>query len=164
MLEEKQISFVDEEDKFININNRRYLGNKYKLLDFINKITNENCKGIKSVADIFGGTGVVADNFNNMDKDIIVNDILYSNYIMYYTWFDSEEVDYFKIKRYIDKFNKMTVIEENYMSQNFGNTYFTVENARKIGYIREKIDNLYKKEKINFREKCILITSQRIKD
>lgn len=159
MLEQKQISFGDEEDKFININNRRYLGNKYKLLDFINKITDENCEGIKSVADIFGGTGVVADNFNNMDKDIIVNDILYSNYIMYHTWFDSEEIDYFKIKRYIDKFNKMTVIEENYMSQNFGNTYFTVENARKIGYIREKIDNLYKKEKINFREKCILITS-----
>ena len=42
MLEQKQISFGDEEDKFININNRRYLGNKYKLLDFINKITDEN--------------------------------------------------------------------------------------------------------------------------
>lgn len=35
------------------INNRRYLGNKYKLLPFITKVVSEECSDIKSVADIF---------------------------------------------------------------------------------------------------------------
>ena len=41
----------------LDINNRRYLGSKYKLLNFIEKIVNENCKDIKSVIDVFAGTG-----------------------------------------------------------------------------------------------------------
>ena len=45
----------------LDINNRRYLGSKYKLLNFIEKIVNENCKDIKSVIDVFAGTGVVGD-------------------------------------------------------------------------------------------------------
>jgi hypothetical protein len=34
------------------INNRRYLGNKYKLLSFITSVVSAECKDIKSVADI----------------------------------------------------------------------------------------------------------------
>ena len=49
--------------KTLLINNRRYLGNKYKLLPFIRKITNDECDNIESVADIFAGTGVVASSF-----------------------------------------------------------------------------------------------------
>lgn len=155
-----QINFLeDQTNKKFNINNRRYLGNKYKLLDFINKVVEENCKGINSVADIFAGTGVVAKNFYSKEKNVIVNDILYSNYLIYYTWFDSEKVNIQKLKQYIDEFNKTEVQEENYMSINFGGNYFSKKNAKKIGYIREHIENLFKKKFINFREKCILITS-----
>ncbi|EAK5848064.1 DNA methyltransferase, partial [Campylobacter lari] len=57
-----------------NISARRYLGNKTKLLPFILNIINKNCKNIKSVADIFSGTGVVASAF--IDKIIYTNDIL----------------------------------------------------------------------------------------
>jgi hypothetical protein len=32
----------------------------------------------------------------------------------------------------IDYLNRLKVEEENYFSKHFGNTYFTVENARKI--------------------------------
>ena len=35
------------------INNRRYLGNKYKLLPFITKVVNDECSDIETVADIF---------------------------------------------------------------------------------------------------------------
>lgn len=45
------------------INNRRYLGNKYKLLPFITKVVSEECSDIKSVADIFAGTGAVSSAF-----------------------------------------------------------------------------------------------------
>lgn len=34
--------------KTFNISNRRYLGNKYKLLDWIKQIVNENCVDVNS--------------------------------------------------------------------------------------------------------------------
>lgn len=34
------------------INNRRYLGNKYKLLSFITSVVNGECADIETVADI----------------------------------------------------------------------------------------------------------------
>ena len=54
----------------LDINNRRYLGSKYKLLNFIEKIVNENCKDIKSVIDVFAGTGVVGDLFLKKGKEV----------------------------------------------------------------------------------------------
>jgi len=35
------------------IQNRRYLGNKFKLLDFIKEVAEENCSEVETVADIF---------------------------------------------------------------------------------------------------------------
>ena len=58
--------------KVLKINNRRYLGSKYKLLPFIKKIVGEQCPGIHTVADIFAGTGAVASAFT--DKKLITND------------------------------------------------------------------------------------------
>lgn len=62
------------------INNRRYLGNKYKLLSFIKETVNEHCENVNSIADIFSGTGSVSSAF--WDLQIITNDILYINYIL----------------------------------------------------------------------------------
>lgn len=39
--------------KSTNINNRRYLGNKYKLLPFIKKVVDSECTDIEIVVDIF---------------------------------------------------------------------------------------------------------------
>lgn len=143
--------------KTIKINNRRYLGNKYKLCSFIKNVVDENCEGVKSVADIFAGTGSVADAFS--DKNLIVNDYLYSNYISNYAWFSSQEYNAKKIESIITEYNALKNLEENYMSINFANTYFSEDDCKKIGYIRENIDKLYVKGEINFREKAILITS-----
>nr|ADD81211.1 DNA methyltransferase [Geobacillus stearothermophilus] len=144
-------------DAKLQIHNRRYLGSKYKLLPFIWKVVSENCKDIKVVADIFGGTGVVADFFNKKGKTVIVNDILYSNYLSYLTWFSDEKIDYEKIEYLIAHFNQVQPREDNYVSAHFGGTYFTVENARKIGFIREEIEKIG--DSLSFREKAILITS-----
>lgn len=143
-------------EKF-SINNRRYLGSKYKLLSFINDTIVNNCENVKSIADIFGGTGVVADLFYNQGKQIIVNDLLFSNILAYNTFFSQQHIDKKKIKNLINEFNNKEVIEDNYFSINFGNSFFTIENARKIGYIREKIEEL--KSELNERERSILITS-----
>ncbi|ELC8387033.1 DNA adenine methylase [Clostridium perfringens] len=156
---EKKENNSSVEKVFFEVNNRRYLGSKYKLLDFITSTVEENCNGINSVADIFGGTGVVANKFNQKGKAIIVNDILLSNYYSYLTWFGNETVDIKKITNYISEFNNKECRRDNYVSNNFGGTYFTIDNAKKIGYIREKINQLKIKKQINDREEAILITS-----
>lgn len=138
------------------IHNRRYLGSKYKLCPFINWVYENKCFDIESVADIFAGTGVVAQMFNYFGKQVIVNDILQSNYLIYQTFFSDEKINYSKLEDIIFDFNLLNIAEENYFSQNFGDSFFTMENARKIGYIREEIDNM---GNINSREKSILITS-----
>lgn len=51
------VAVKKENYKTSYINNRRYLGNKYKLLPFITKTVKNECENIKSVADIFAGTG-----------------------------------------------------------------------------------------------------------
>ena len=148
----------DKESKvYFEINNRRYLGSKYKLLDFINGVVRDNCTNVNIVADVFGGTGVVADSFFEQGKTIIVNDILESNYHSYNTWFGNGEIDINKVRNIINEFNNIDILDNNYMSQNFGGTYFTVENAKKIGFIREEIEKL--SNEITEREKSALITS-----
>ena len=62
--------------KSTKINNRRYLGNKYKLLPFIKKVVDSECTDIEIVVDIFSGTGAVASAFQ--DKQLVTNDIMYS--------------------------------------------------------------------------------------
>lgn len=141
----------------IKINNRRYLGNKYKLLPFISEIVNKECSNILSFADIFAGTGSVSSLFGN--KEIITNDLLYSNYISNVAWFGSQQYNYNKITDYIIEYNNLEVHEENYMTNNFANTYFSYSDCSKIGFIREDIELKYKKDIINDREKAILITS-----
>ena len=59
--------------KKLNINNRRYLGSKYKLLDFINETIEKNCGEFESIFDVFGGTGVVSNYFYEKGKKIYIN-------------------------------------------------------------------------------------------
>lgn len=143
--------------KTTNINNRRYLGNKYGLLPFIKSVVDNECEDIDVVVDIFAGTGAVASAFQ--DKQLITNDIMYSNYICNYAWFSSEQYDRALIENIIDSYNAMNIEEENYMTQNFADTYFSREDCSKIGFIREDIEQKYQQQVINFRERALLITS-----
>ena len=143
------------DDSYLKIENRRYLGSKQKMLNFIEKVVNENTTGVNIVADIFGGIGVVSDLFRKQGKKIIINDILHSNYVCFKTWFGNQEVNYEKIVRLIDELNNLKPVKENYVSHNFGGKYFSNENAKKIGAIRQKIDTY----DVNEREKAFLLTS-----
>lgn len=143
--------------KTTQINNRRYLGNKYKLLDFIKSTVNRECSAINTVADIFAGTGSVASAFS--DKKLITNDLLYFNYICHVAWFGAQKYDKEKIIDLVCFYNAVQPNKENYMSENFSDTFFSAEDCRKIGFIREDIENKYKNNQINARERAILITS-----
>lgn len=139
------------------INNRRYLGNKYKLLPFIKSVVERECGNIESVADIFAGTGAVASAFT--DKRLITNDNLYSNYICHLAWFSPMAYSADKIKRLIVIYNVANPIADNYMSDTFGDTFFSHADCRKIGYIREDIEVRFASGEINERERALLITS-----
>lgn len=139
------------------INNRRYLGNKYKLLPFITGVVKSECSDIEVVADIFAGTGAVSSAFT--DKTIITNDLMYSNYICNYAWFGAEVYDPQTIVDYVVRYNAKTGCGENYMTCNFADTYFSRSDCAKIGYIREDIEHNYKRGNLNKRERAILITS-----
>lgn len=159
LAEKTETEFVVEtpKAKTTKINNRRYLGNKYKLLDFIKGTVERECKGITTVADIFAGTGSVASAFS--DKKLITNDLLYFNHVCHVAWFGSEKYDEEKIENLICYYNAVNPKEENYMSLNFADTFFSLEDCRKIGFIREDIETNYKEKKINARERAILLTS-----
>ena len=144
--------------EYFELNNRRYLGNKYRLIPFIKKVVEDNCENCSSFFDVFSGTGVVADAFREFN--LITNDLLYSNYVIHYAFFSDDEFNQGKLMRIIDKWNNISIIkEENYMSENFGGKYFSQEASKKIGYIREEIAILSKNGEINKREECILISS-----
>ena len=70
-----------------NINNRRYIGSKTKLIEWI--FENLKLQNIKIVCDIFAGSGVVSKQFTNIPQitNIILNDLLYSNEIIYSAFF-----------------------------------------------------------------------------
>lgn len=141
--------------KTFTIQNRRYLGNKYKLLQFIEEIVDKECKNSKVFLDIFAGTGVVGASFNRADRIVIVNDILSSSFACLNT-FLATSFDYrLKVNEKITYLNNINPKGENYISKNFGGTYFSKSNARKIGAIREKIETIAESEV----EKNILICS-----
>jgi len=139
------------------INNRRYLGNKYKLLPFITSVVAKHCKDIRTVADVFAGTGAVASAFT--DKILITNDNLYCNYICHIAWFNPQPYSKDKIAQIINYYNSIDVNSDNYISEHFADTFFSLADCRKIGFIREDIEHQHRAGAINERERALLITS-----
>ena len=137
------------------IQNRRFLGNKYKLLNFIEDIVNERCGEVGTFLDIFSGTGVVGHRFNSLKTKIISNDTLQSNFIPLKAFLGTTSLDLNLMKGIIDSFNELHAHRDNYFSEHFGNRYFTVENARKIGLIRQKIEDMNIDDSLRY----VLITS-----
>ncbi len=148
---------VTSEYKTSMINNRRYLGNKYRLLPFIIRVVNEEHLNFDVLADIFAGTGAVSSAFT--DKTIITNDLMYSNYICNYAWFAAQAYDQKKIINCIVEYNAYSKLSDNYMTENFSDTYFSRNDCSRIGYIRQDIEDKFNSEEINSRERAILITS-----
>lgn len=139
------------------INNRRYLGNKHGITGFIRKIVDTHCPGVETVADIFTGTGAVANAF--IDKTIITNDLLYSNYLSSIAWFSSQQYRPGVIVRFVGFFNDLETDEDNYVRRNFADTYFRADDCSVIGEAREIVKQAYDRGIINEREHAILVTS-----
>ncbi|MDI1496076.1 MAG: modification methylase [Cenarchaeum symbiont of Oopsacas minuta] len=137
------------------LKSRRYIGNKSKLIKFIKDAVYENCGHIESFCDIFAGTGSVSQAFNDSETKILSNDYLLSNYYALRTFLFHDD-SYFE--SIVDKINYLNLLKpssNNYFSIRYGGTFFTKNNAIKIGTIRNAINRITK----NQQEKEILITS-----
>jgi len=129
-----------------NINNRRYTGSKSKLSEWIRNIIIEECKNSESFCDIFAGTGVVTYTMFDDYKEFIINDFLYSNEVIYNGFFGNKSYDYEKLIKIAKKYRSLNVneLKPDFVTNNYGNKYFSMEDALKIDYIRNDIENRHK--------------------
>lgn len=142
----------------MRINNRRYIGNKFKLLPFISGVLDSEQIKFNSIADIFAGTGVVSEYFLDNQKHVIINDILYSNFIFYTAWLSNEHYNPKLITEILDYYNNSDdYLKDNYFSDTFSNTYYHYEDAKKIGSIREHLESI--KSILLNREYAIILAS-----
>lgn len=141
------------------LQNRRYIGSKHKLIEWIFSIINKECEKGNSFADIFAGTGVVSAVAARHFKKIILNDFLYSNYAIYQAFFGDGKWNKNKIDNIIKDYNNINSedLEDNYFSEYFGGKYFSQNSSKIIGFIRKNIEE--NKNNLTNKEYYILITS-----
>lgn len=139
------------------LENRRYIGSKAELADWILNIIQEQCVG-SIFTDIFAGTAIIGKRASKIYEQVILNDFLYSNNIIYKAFFEDKEWDSKKVQNYISYWNNYdkTKIEKNYFSQNYGGKFFSDLDCKIIGAIR---DDLEQNNEFNDKEKNILIAS-----
>ena len=133
----------------------RYIGSKNLLLEEIDKFLTPHLSGEeKTFLDLFGGANVVSAFFKKR-YSIISNDILYFSFVNAKAIIEgNDELQYVELSKkgiknpieflesealkYIEK-NHVGYYEESY-SPTGGVMYFTVENAKKIDYIRKQLE------------------------
>ena len=172
----------------LNLSSRRYTGSKTKLLESIDEalLKHFDYKGCENLSffDVFAGTGVVSEYFIQKKEfsHLIINDFLESNFVIYKAFFASKEYakesfDKAKLDFYAKTFNELDVLldshstlkhnfhtdleilQDNYYSQHFGNAFFSFNDAKKIGFIRDELDNLLESKEITKQEFTILLAS-----
>ncbi|MBQ7257915.1 MAG: DNA adenine methylase [Abditibacteriota bacterium] len=141
---------------YLEIHNRRYTGCKYKLVDWIDELISENCSG-ESFCDIFAGTGVVTAKELNRFNRFIINDLLYSNNIIYNAFFLNEDYNLRILEEFVYDILNSHNIQDNFISLSYGNRYFSYNDAKIIGHIRKEIEK--NKHLFNYKEYSILLTS-----
>lgn len=148
-----------EKENYINLESRRYIGSKAKLVNWIiETILIETGKN-KSLIDFFSGTASVSKSASKYFQEIIVNDILYSNKIIYKAFLKKDNWDKEKIQSILNNYNiiEPSILPENYFSENYGGKFFDHLNAKLIGYIREDIE--IKKNNLNEKEYSVILAS-----
>ena len=122
--------------------NRRYLGNKSKLADWILGIILAEAHDARSFLDLFAGTGAVGNKALSCYEKVIFNDFLYCNYVSFIAFFADGVWDEAHVAHFIRQMNAADVsaLGDNYFSRYFGNKYFGMEAAIMIGHIREEIE------------------------
>ena len=127
----------------IGLESRRYIGNKTKLTDWIMETIRRECPEAHSFCDIFAGTGAVAGKAIPYYDQVIFNDLLCANRVIYQGFFEKGEWNRDKLCTILDEYNHTDYnsLEDNYFSINFGGKYFDYGVSKLIGYVRQNIED-----------------------
>ena len=133
----------------------RYIGGKSLLLDNILEVISDCCPSVKSVLDIFAGSGVVSQYFSNNGFEVTSNDFLYFSYVILRGTVGVKKEPAFKrldIKDVFEYLNNLTLEktafseEECFIYNNYSPTdrcermYFQNDNALRIDVIRLQVE------------------------
>ena len=153
------IGLREVDDLYVEQHSRRFLGNKYKLVEFIKRVVQEKCGDWQSLCDIFAGTGVIGAAFNVPRVSITTNDLLKSNFVCLRTFLGVNRDLRPRVTELLTHLNEMqpSKSETNYFSRNFGGTYFSYANAQKIGVVRQEIERIAANEDERSTLLCSLI-------
>lgn len=144
-----------------SIENRRYVGNKFQLTGWIRNIILAECPGCSSFFDVFAGTGSVSASMLDSFDVFYLNDFLFSNETVYKAFFGKGKVRRNLLDEIKDFYNSDDALfeKENYVSKMYGGKYFSYEDSRRIGNIREDLRQKFCDGKITEREFHILLAS-----
>lgn len=157
-IKEDYLYVPQAKENHVQLHNRRYIGSKHKLIEWIFSIINKECQG-NSFMDIFAGTGVVSAVAAKHFKKVVLNDFLYSNYAIYQAFFGNGTWNKNKIDNIIKNYNNITAgdLENNYFSDYFGGKYFSRDSSKIIGFVRDDVEQ--NKNNLTDREYYMLIAS-----
>ncbi|MGN0026820.1 MAG: DNA adenine methylase [Clostridium sp.] len=154
----------------------RFIGSKVLLLDNIKQVIDDNVENANTFCDIFSGTASVARYFKQW-YEIYSNDLLYFSYVLQRSTIENDETLKFEGiknitlgKNPIQYFNELDLQEmeqlerskrlfQNTYSPNGGRMYITDENALRIDYVRNTIEEWKIKGLINENEYYYLVAA-----
>ena len=142
----------------------RYIGNKNKILNYIETLINDKKinKENYTFCDAFSGTATVGNYFKDKFK-IIANDNLYTSYVMSQARLNTPDLKFELLgQNPFEIFNNENNKIKGFIYKNFSpggseRQYFSSDNAERIDYIRTKIEDWYKNGKLTRNEYYYLI-------
>lgn len=134
----------------------RFIGSKTNMVTSIGKLLNKHVDGSENIfVDLFAGTNIVGQHFKKQ-YTVYTNDLLYFSYANAKALIENNEQLRFSALKKQGILTPLDFLQENaerhltsenigYYENNYSPTgeamYFTKENAKRIDYIREKIDH-----------------------
>lgn len=151
----------------------RYIGGKSLLIEDINMAIKNNTKNVRSVFDVFAGTGVVSQSFKANGYRVLCNDFLYFSYALQRCKVGINKKPTFSRLGFdpIEYLNQIKITDtrlgedELFVYNNYSpangceRMYFQPNNAMKIDLIRLQIQEWFDEGKINENEYYYLIAS-----
>lgn len=134
----------------------RFIGGKTLLIPDILEAIYKKTENVKSVADLFSGSGVVTRELKRAGYNTVSNDLMYFSYVLLRGTSDLHRIPEFHnlkkigIDKPIEYLNQLSIEKTDYKEETLfiynnysprGNRmYFTEENAIKIDIVRKKIE------------------------
>lgn len=151
----------------------RYIGCKTLLLENIKELIVQHAPNATSFCDIFSGTATVARYFKQW-YEVYSNDLLYFSYILQMGTIENDSIPKFEgLKQYgildpIDYINSLSSLEmeklpqerryfQNTYAPKGGRMYVNDDNALRIDYARNLVEEWYKNLIISKYEYCYLV-------